>query len=95
MDGHNALWMFRVVFDLFAQPADMHIHDLRLPGEFTPPHARQELFIRKHLTRVQRKLVQQVELEQRGQNLLFCLDVSNSMRARDVAESPRRDRRTA
>lgn len=27
---------------------------------------------------------QQIELEQQGQNLLFCLDVSNSMRARDV-----------
>jgi len=30
---------------------------------------------------------QQIELEQRGQNLLFCLDVSNSMRARDVDPS--------
>ncbi len=29
----------------------------------------------------------QVELEQRGQNLLFCVDVSNSMRARDVEPS--------
>ncbi|GMU23798.1 MAG: membrane protein [Phycisphaerae bacterium] len=29
----------------------------------------------------------QIELEQRGQNLLFCLDVSNSMRARDVDPS--------
>lgn len=28
-----------------------------------------------------------IELEQRGQNLLFCLDVSNSMRARDVDPS--------
>lgn len=30
---------------------------------------------------------QQIELEQRGQNILFCLDVSNSMRARDVDPS--------
>ncbi|MBN1491288.1 MAG: VWA domain-containing protein [Phycisphaerae bacterium] len=29
----------------------------------------------------------EIELEQRGQNLLFCLDVSNSMRARDVDPS--------
>ncbi len=29
----------------------------------------------------------QVELEQAGQNLLFCVDVSNSMRARDVDPS--------
>jgi len=29
----------------------------------------------------------QIELEQRGQNLLFCLDVSNSMRAKDVDPS--------
>lgn len=29
----------------------------------------------------------QIELEQRGQNLLFCVDVSNSMRARDVDPS--------
>jgi Ca-activated chloride channel family protein len=29
----------------------------------------------------------QIELEQTGQNLLFCLDVSNSMRARDVDPS--------
>ena len=29
----------------------------------------------------------QIELEQRGQNILFCLDVSNSMRARDVDPS--------
>jgi len=30
---------------------------------------------------------EQIQLEQRGQNLLFCLDVSNSMRARDVDPS--------
>lgn len=30
---------------------------------------------------------QQIEVEQRGQNILFCLDVSNSMRARDVDPS--------
>lgn len=29
----------------------------------------------------------QIEVEQRGQNILFCLDVSNSMRARDVEPS--------
>jgi Ca-activated chloride channel homolog len=29
----------------------------------------------------------QIELQQRGQNLLFCVDVSNSMRARDVDPS--------
>lgn len=29
----------------------------------------------------------EIELEQQGQNLLFCLDVSNSMRARDVDPS--------
>ncbi len=29
----------------------------------------------------------QIELEQQGQNLLFCVDVSNSMRARDVDPS--------
>lgn len=29
----------------------------------------------------------QIELEQRGQNILFCVDVSNSMRARDVDPS--------
>jgi Ca-activated chloride channel family protein len=30
---------------------------------------------------------QQIEVEQRGQNILFCVDVSNSMRARDVDPS--------
>ncbi len=30
---------------------------------------------------------EQVEVQQQGQNLLFCLDVSNSMRARDVDPS--------
>lgn len=30
---------------------------------------------------------EEIELEQQGQNLLFCLDVSNSMRARDVDPS--------
>ncbi|MEP0843395.1 MAG: VWA domain-containing protein [Phycisphaerae bacterium] len=29
----------------------------------------------------------QIELEQQGQNILFCIDVSNSMRARDVDPS--------